>query len=71
VVSAIHDLSLALLADRLVVLGEGGVIGHGTPQQALQGDWLTQAFGARIDIIEHQGQPVWVPRLGADHGGRP
>jgi iron complex transport system ATP-binding protein len=66
VVSAIHDLSLALLADRLVVLGGGGVIGHGTPQQALQGDWLTQAFGARIDIIEHHGQPVWKPRLSAD-----
>ncbi len=66
VVSVIHDLSLALAADRLVVLGDGLVIGHGTPREALQGDWLTQAFGTRIDIIEHQHQPLWKPRVGHD-----
>ena len=66
VVSVIHDLSLALAADRLVVLGDGQVIGHGTPREALHGDWLTQAFGQRIDIIEHQRQPLWKPHLGHD-----
>lgn len=66
VVSVIHDLSLALAADRLVVLGDGHVIGHGTPREALQGDWLTQAFGSRIEIIEHQRQPLWKPRVGQD-----
>jgi iron complex transport system ATP-binding protein len=66
VISVIHDLSLALAADRLIVLGDGQVIGDGTPREALQGDWLTRAFGARIDIIEHQRQPLWKPQLGHD-----
>ncbi len=65
VVSVIHDLSLALAADRLAVLGpQGELLGHGTPRQALQGDWLTQAFGTPIEVIEHQGQPLWRPDLG-------
>ncbi len=64
VVSVIHDLSLALAADRLVVVGDGVVIGHGTPREALHGDWLTRAFGTHIDIIEHERQPLWKPHLG-------
>ncbi len=35
IVSAIHDLSLALTADRLIVLGERGLIGHGSIAAAL------------------------------------
>lgn len=66
VVSVIHDLSLALAADRVVVLGDGRVVGHGTPRDALQGDWLTRAFGRRIEIIEHDRQPLWKPRLAHD-----
>ncbi|MES2886848.1 MAG: ABC transporter ATP-binding protein [Pseudomonadota bacterium] len=65
VVSVIHDLSLALAADRLVVLGtQGQLIGQGTPAQALQGNWLTQAFGTPIHIVEHHQQPLWRPDLG-------
>jgi iron complex transport system ATP-binding protein len=63
VVSAIHDLSLALAADRLIVLGERGLIGQGTVAEALAGDWLSAAFDTRVDIVEHQGSLLWRPAL--------
>ena len=64
VVSAIHDLSVALAADRVVVLCDAGVVGHGTVAQALAGDWLSRAFRTPIDIVEHGGMHLWRPRLG-------
>jgi len=63
VVSAIHDLSLALTADRIVVLGQRGVIGHGTIRDALAGDWLSAAFETRVHVVEHQGTHLWRPAL--------
>jgi iron complex transport system ATP-binding protein len=63
VVSAIHDLSLALSAERVVVLGHRGVIGHGTIHDALAGDWLSAAFETRVNIVEHQGVHLWRPAL--------
>jgi iron complex transport system ATP-binding protein len=70
VVSVIHDLSLALAADRLVVLGpQGALVGHGTVEQALQGDWLARAFGTPIHVIQYQHQSLWRPDLSP--GGLP
>jgi iron complex transport system ATP-binding protein len=63
VVSAIHDLSLALTAERVVVLGHRGVIGHGTIREALAGDWLSAAFETRVNVVEHQGVHLWRPAL--------
>jgi iron complex transport system ATP-binding protein len=63
VVSAIHDLSLALTADRVIVLGHGGVIGHGAIREALDGDWLSQAFATRVNVIEHEGAHLWRPEI--------
>jgi iron complex transport system ATP-binding protein len=64
IVSAIHDLSVALLADRLIVMGPRGLVGHGTLHEALQGEWLSKAFGTSIQIIRHGGAYLWQPRLG-------
>jgi iron complex transport system ATP-binding protein len=63
IVSAIHDLSLALMADRLLVIGSNGVIGHGTVREALRGDWLSQAFGTSIAIVRHGGAYLWQPHV--------
>src|SRR6202044_3390051 len=63
VVSAIHDLSLALTADRLIVLGQQGLIGHGTVREALDGDWLSAAFQTRVDIVDHDGVHLWRPAV--------
>jgi iron complex transport system ATP-binding protein len=63
VVSAIHDLSLALTAERVIVLGHRGVIGHGTIHEALAGDWLSAAFETRVNVVEYQGVHLWRPAL--------
>lgn len=63
VLSAIHDLSMALTADRLIVLGSDGLVGHGTIREALDGDWLSAAFRTRVSIVEHAGVYLWRPAL--------
>ena len=63
VVSAIHDLSLALAADKLVVMGPRGLVGHGTVAEALAGDWLSAAFDTTIHIVDCAGTPLWRPAL--------
>ncbi|NNM61794.1 MAG: ABC transporter ATP-binding protein [Steroidobacteraceae bacterium] len=65
VLSAIHDLSLALTADRLVVLGEHGLVGHGSVREALREDWLSLAFRTRVDVVEHDGVHLWRPAVAA------
>ena len=63
VVSAIHDLSLALAADRIVVLGYRGLVGHGTIAEALAGNWLSAAFETPVNVVEHGGAHLWRPSL--------
>jgi iron complex transport system ATP-binding protein len=63
VVSAIHDLSLALIADRIVVLGSDGMVGHGTVSEALAGDWLSTAFETHVNVVDYQGVHLWRPAL--------
>jgi len=63
VVSSIHELSLALTADRLIVLGPRGLVGHGTVREALAADWLSQAFGKPLRIVEHEGLYLWQPAM--------
>jgi iron complex transport system ATP-binding protein len=65
VVSAIHDLSLALAADRIIVLGYRGLVGHGTIAEALAGDWLSVAFETPVNVVEHGGTHLWRPALEA------
>ena len=63
VISSIHDLSLALTADRLIVLGFGGLVGHGTVREALAQDWLSRAFGKPLRIVQHEGLYLWQPAM--------
>lgn len=63
VVSAIHDLSLAMAADDLIVLGHRKVIGHGAVREALDGDWLSAAFQTPVNVVEYQGVHLWRPTL--------
>jgi iron complex transport system ATP-binding protein len=65
IVSAIHDLSLALTADRLLVMGRTGLIGHGSAREAVDGDWLSLAFETPIKIMRSGDAYVWQPHLGA------
>jgi iron complex transport system ATP-binding protein len=63
IVSAIHDMSLALMADRVIVMSPHNVVGHGTVAEALEGDWLSRAFGTAISIVRAGSSYLWQPRL--------
>ena len=63
IVSAIHDMAVALMADRVIVMGPHSLVGHGTVSEALEGDWLSRAFGTEISIVRSGTSYVWQPRL--------
>jgi iron complex transport system ATP-binding protein len=63
IVSAIHDLTIALMADRVIVMGPNSLVGHGTVPEALAGEWLSRAFGTEISIVRSGTSYVWQPRL--------
>jgi iron complex transport system ATP-binding protein len=64
IVMVLHDLGLAArYSDRLVVLGEGGVLADGEPWQVLTPELLESAFGLVADEIADpaSGTPLMVP----------
>ncbi|WP_182358128.1 ABC transporter ATP-binding protein [Tomitella gaofuii] len=65
VVMVLHDLMMAgAYSDRIVVLGQGRILGSGTPQQALTPETLAQTYRLRADVLDDpQGTvPIIVPR---------
>ncbi len=64
VVSAIHDLSLALTADRVIVLGHSAA-SSATARYAKRSraTGCRSAFETRVNIVEHQGVHLWRPAL--------
>ena len=63
IVSAIHDMAVALMADRVIVMGPHSLVGHGTVSEALDGDWLSRAFGTAISIVRSGTSYLWQPWL--------
>jgi len=63
VVSAIHDMSVALLADEIIVMGMHGLVGQGSVSQALDEGWLSRAFGTSIKVTRSGTSYVWQPDL--------
>jgi len=63
VVSVLHELSLALGADRLVVMAEGRVVHHGAPADASTRAALQQVFKHRLAFAQVEGQWIALPRL--------
>jgi iron complex transport system ATP-binding protein len=63
IVSAIHDMAVALMADRVVVMGQHSLIGHGNIAEALEGDWFTHAFRTPVNIVKSGSSFLWQPRL--------
>ena len=63
IVSAIHDMSLALMADEIIVMGAGGFVGRGSIPQALEEDWLSRAFGTPITVVRPGSSYLWQPEL--------
>lgn len=63
VVSVLHDLPLALLADRLVVMAQGRVAAEGACGDAALHDRLVAVFGGAIRIVRSDDGWVALPRL--------
>ena len=56
VVLTLHDLTLAArVADRVVVLLDGGIVADGTPKAALTPQVLASAYGVKAAINESPG----------------
>lgn len=61
VLATMHDLNLAALYfDNLVLLNEGEIVSHGTPEEVLQEAPIRQVFEASVEIQKH-------PTLGVPH----
>jgi iron complex transport system ATP-binding protein len=63
IVSAIHDMSIALMADEIIVMGAHGLVGQGSVSRALEEDWLSRAFGMPISVVRSGGAYLWQPHL--------
>jgi iron complex transport system ATP-binding protein len=63
VVSVLHDLSLALLADRLVLMRAGRLVSEGRPGDALLQRTLIDLFDGAIRIEQLAGRWIAVPAL--------
>ena len=63
VVSVLHDLSLALLADRIVVMDRGAVVGEGGRDDPALHATLVEVFGAAIRIVSIDGRWIALPLL--------
>jgi iron complex transport system ATP-binding protein len=58
VVSVLHEVSLALLADDIVILRQGRVLHHGACSDAGTRRALEQVFDNRIGVHSFFNQPV-------------
>jgi len=63
VVSVLHELSLALQADELVVMAAGRVVHHGACGEAATHRALERVFDGRIHIQQVAGQWLSLPKL--------
>jgi len=63
VVSVLHELSLALQADELVIMAAGRLVHHGGCAEAMTHRALEQVFDGRIHIQQVAGQWLSLPKL--------
>ncbi len=62
VVSVLHELNMALQADRLVVMSEGRVRHEGPSGDTATHAALAEVFGGRLHFAEVDGQWIALPR---------
>jgi iron complex transport system ATP-binding protein len=66
VVSVLHELPMALLADEIVLIQNGKVVYQGACSDAVTHRNLEMVFMRRIQIIQAQGQWVVIPRIASN-----
>ena len=60
--AVLHDLNLAALADRVLVLDGGRIVGDGAPAAALTADVVTRVFGPGLAVAQVSGRTVILPQ---------
>ncbi|MCU1676261.1 MAG: Hemin import ATP-binding protein HmuV [Frankiales bacterium] len=64
VVAVLHDLTVAAAhADRICLLAGGRVRADGPPRDVLRPDVVGEVYGHPVDVIDHDGRLVVLPRL--------
>jgi iron complex transport system ATP-binding protein len=63
VVSVLHDLPLALAADRVLVMAGGELVAEGRADDPALHAALSAAFGQALDVVQLAGRPVPLLRL--------
>jgi iron complex transport system ATP-binding protein len=59
--AVLHDLNLAALADRVVVMDAGRIVADGVPSVALAADVVATIFGAGLLVAQVSGRTVVLP----------
>jgi len=62
VAAVLHDLNLAALCDRVVVLAAGRIARTGAPLDVLDGPTVASVFGQGLVVGAHDGRPYVLPR---------
>ncbi|MDR2129144.1 MAG: ABC transporter ATP-binding protein [Burkholderiaceae bacterium] len=65
VISVLHEISMALLADDLLIVQEGRLLHHGPCNASATHRALEQAFGQRIAVRALDNQWVALPKIAA------
>ena len=60
--AVLHDLNLAALADRVVVLDGGRIAADGAPSAALSSELVERVFGRDLTVGQVSGRTVVLPR---------
>lgn len=60
-IAVLHDLNLAALADRVLVMAEGRVVADGAPALGLGADVVGRVFGPGLAVAQVSGRTVIVP----------
>lgn len=61
VLAVMHDLNLAALADRVVVLADGRVVRDGPPLAVVDAPLVREVFGEGWHVAVHEGRPIVHP----------
>ena len=69
VVSVLHELSVALLADDLLIMRDGRVAHHGASRDAATQRALEAVFDQRVAVRSVDGHPVVLPRIALEAEG--